>query len=174
MQCSNCGNMLTPDARFCPRCGAHVVLQPQPGPVYAGVPPYSRVGRHLQVAGILWIVYAFERVVSKVTGLMILHGIFGNHWHSDWGWGSMGDFGFAALWPVIVVSLVVGFILSLLTGYALLTKQPWGRIIAIVTSVLALIHPFLGTALGIYTLWVLAPTASGYEYAAIAGPATRP
>jgi len=72
-----------------------------------------------------------------------------------------------------VVSLVVGLVLSLLTGYALLTRQPWGRVIAIVTSVLALFHPIMGTALGIYTLWVLAPAASGVEYEMLANAAPR-
>jgi len=178
MTCSSCGNALAQDVRFCPHCGAPVPMQPQPGPVYTGVPvglPYSRVARHLQVAGILWIVFAFYRTASKLVGLMFLHGIFGNHGHSNWGGNSwdFGNFGFAALWPIIVVSLVVGLVLSLLTGYALLTRQPWGRVIAIVTSVLALFHPIMGTALGIYTLWMLAPAASGVEYEMLANAAPR-
>jgi hypothetical protein len=85
----------------------------------------------------------------------------------------MGDLGLTAFWPAIVVTLAFGLALSLLTGYALLTKQPWGRIIAIVAGILALFHPFLGTALGIYTLWVVAPGASGVEYDAMANNATQ-
>ena len=34
-------------------------------------------------------------------------------------------------------------------------------------GILTLLKPLLGTALGIYTLWVLAPSASGAEYKAI-------
>lgn len=182
MTCSSCGNTLAQDVHFCPYCGAAIGAhaaqpQPQPGPVYAGVPvglPYSRVARHLQVAGILWIVFAFYRTSTKLIGLMFLHGIFGDHLHSNWGNGwNFGNFDFAALWPIMAVSLVVGLVLSLLTGYALLTKQPWGRVIAIVTSVLALFHPITGTALGIYTLWVLAPAASGVEYEMIANSTPR-
>jgi len=178
MQCSNCGNTLAPDARFCPRCGDHVIAQPQPGPVYAGMPailPYSRVSRHLQIAGVLWLVYAVTRTIEKLVGLMVLHGIFGGQFHTNWDhdWISWGSMGFAALWPIVAVSIVGGLILSLLTGYALLTRQPWGRVFAIVVSVLALIHPVLGTALGIYTLWVLASDASGAEYAAIADATAR-
>jgi hypothetical protein len=48
-----------------------------------------------------------------------------------------------------------------------MTRQPWGRVLAIIFAILALIHLPLGTALGIYTLWVLAPGASADEYAAI-------
>jgi hypothetical protein len=35
---------------------------------------------------------------------------------------------------------------------------------AIVLGILALFHPPFGTALGIYTLWVLLPTESAAEY----------
>ena len=54
--------------------------------------------------------------------------------------------------------------LAILTGYALLTRQNWGRILAIVLAILALIKIPFGTGLGIYTLWVLAPQASGAEW----------
>ena len=177
MTCSSCGAVFAQDAHFCPHCGTPVVQQPQPSPVYPGYPavlPYTRVSRHLQVAGILWIVYAFERTASKLVGLMFLHGIFGSHLNADWNnWSPLGNFGFAMIWPVVVASLIVGLGLSLLTGYALLTKQPWGRVIAIVTSILALFHPIFGTALGIYILWLLAPAASGDEYAAITAATPR-
>ena len=177
MTCSSCGAVFAQDAHFCPHCGTPAVQQPQPLPIYPGYPavlPYTRVARHLQVAGILWIVYAFERTASKLVGLMFLHGIFGRHFNADWNnWSPLGNFGFEMIWPVVVVSLIVGLGLSLLTGYALLTKQPWGRVIAIVTSILALFHPIFGTALGIYTLWVLAPAASGDEYAAISAATPR-
>jgi ABC-type spermidine/putrescine transport system permease subunit II len=65
-------------------------------------------------------------------------------------------------------SLMTSVCCILLTGYALLTRQPWGRVLAIVFAILALIHLPLGTALGIYTLWVLAPGASADEYAVLA------
>jgi hypothetical protein len=41
-------------------------------------------------------------------------------------------------------------------------------VLAIVAGVLVLFKPVLGTALGIYTLWVLAPSVSAMEYDAIA------
>jgi hypothetical protein len=50
------------------------------------------------------------------------------------------------------------------TGISLLRRAPWARTLAIITAFLALIHPFTGTLLGIYTLWVLLPSASGQEY----------
>jgi hypothetical protein len=72
------------------------------------------------------------------------------------------------LWPLIVVATVCAAALALVSGYSLLTRRPWGRVLAIVAAILSLIKFPLGTALGIYTLWVLAPGASGLEYDAIA------
>ena len=174
MICSACGNTLAPDARFCPRCGAQTFSQPQPGPAYSAAPmlfPYNRVQRNIQGLAILWLVYAALRTFSGLFGVLILHGLFGSHFgHSDFnlGWSPFGSMWLANLWPMALFSLLTSVCCILLTGYALMTRQPWGRVLAIVFGVLALIHLPLGTALGIYTLWVLAPTASGDEYAAIA------
>jgi hypothetical protein len=143
MTCSSCGSTLNADVRFCTHCGAGVIpasqtnqtaqVQPvqsawqvPPVPVYAAMPGIkdTRVARHIQAAGILWIVYAIYRTGSKLIGLAVLHGIFGSHFHS--GMGSSWDlFGASVFWPMIVVSLVTTLALCLLTGYALLTRQPW-------------------------------------------------
>ena len=55
----------------------------------------------------------------------------------------------------------VGF----LAGWGLLNREGWGRVLALVLGFIALIHVPLGTALGIYTLWVLLPAESEAEYA---------
>jgi hypothetical protein len=52
----------------------------------------------------------------------------------------------------------------MLRGWGL--SRYWSR--AIVAAILALIKIPFGTGLGIYTLWALAPAASGAEYDAIA------
>jgi ABC-type glycerol-3-phosphate transport system permease component len=149
----------------------------QPAPVY-GVPfidSSTRVSRHIQTLGMLWLIYAAVRFVTKLAGLFFLHGFFGHHGANHWIFGS-GPFSndwMAALWPIALTSLVVSVALCVLTGYALATRQPWGRVFGIIFGILALFHPFLGTALGIYTLWVLAPTASGVEYAALSQSAAR-
>jgi hypothetical protein len=50
------------------------------------------------------------------------------------------------------------------TGISVPRRASWARIFAIVAAFLALIHPISGTILGVYTLWVLLPAASGQEY----------
>ena len=183
MPCPTCGNDIAPDARFCPRCGAQITPQSQPGftaqpaPVYgvSFVDASTRVSRHIQTLGMLWLIYAAVRFVTKLTGLFFLHGFLGHHGANHWIFGGSpftNDW-MAALLPVALTTLVVSVALCVLTGYALITRQPWGRVFGIIFGILALFHPFLGTILGIYTLWVLAPGASGVEYAAISQPAPR-
>lgn len=180
MICSQCGNTLAQDARFCPRCGVQTMIPPQPGSAYPQTPvvfPYSRVARNLQGLAILWFSYAALRTFSGLFGVFVLRGLFGHHFgNSDFnlGWTPFGSMWLANLWPMALFSLLTNVCCILLTGYALLTRQPWGRVLAIVFGILALIHFPLGTALGVYTLWVLAPATSGDEYAAIASAQHRP
>lgn len=58
---------------------------------------------------------------------------------------------------------------GILVGRGLLKHEGWARGVALVLSVLALFHPPFGTALGIYTLWVLLSGNAGMEYARLAG-----
>jgi uncharacterized membrane protein YdfJ with MMPL/SSD domain len=48
-------------------------------------------------------------------------------------------------------------------------RRPWARTMAIVVGIIALLHPILGTVLGIYTLWVLLPGDAEAEYRKISG-----
>jgi uncharacterized membrane protein (UPF0136 family) len=55
------------------------------------------------------------------------------------------------------ISIFVGAMaaLQLIAGWGLLQRKPWARILTIVLGVISLIRFPWGTALGIYTLWVL-------------------
>jgi len=68
------------------------------------------------------------------------------------------------IFAILCVLFLVMAALRFLTGWSLLKLQPWGRTLALVMAFLALIHPPLGTALGIYTLFVLLPDAAADEY----------
>ena len=90
-----------------------------------------------------------------------------------WPFGNEVFFGQSHTWmsaliPLIAIHAVIVVALAFFVGFSLLSRKPWGRTLAIVAAILALLKPVLGTALGIYTLWVLAPNVSGVEYEAIA------
>lgn len=174
MVCVQCGNELPAGARFCSHCGAAVYIAPvQPmaaNPYYID-PSATRVSRHIQTLGIMWVIYAAWRLISKIIGMFFAHAIFS---HMDInGWGPFGSTLTHAWLPAAIVSLLFSTALSVVTAYALIHRLPWGRVIAIITAILALIHPLLGTALGIYTLWVLAPSLSGAEYDALTAAPQR-
>ena len=61
----------------------------------------------------------------------------------------------------VLAKAAAGFV----AGWGLLNREPWGRVLALVLGFLALIHVPFGTALGVYTLWVLLPAHSEEEYA---------
>jgi hypothetical protein len=166
MVCQACGG---PVAGAGTRCGVQVGPPPlgMPGQMFFA----SRVQRHLQTLGILWCVLGLYRLVSGLIGMVLLgsvsHGLGGYNW--DFGQGlRFGPHWLGALVPVVAVYTAIVTALAFLVGFSLLTRKPWGRTLAIVVGILTLLRPVLGTALGGYTLWVLAPVASALEYDAIA------
>jgi len=174
MVCQMCGTSVAEGLHFCSKCGAQVVAaqpvyqQPPPMPMYV-----PRVQRHLQTLGFLWCAFGAYRIIGGLIGMAVLRVItlrgfggdwpFGNHYHGGFGPEWMGS-----LLPFIALYTIVVSALALFVGFSLLTRRPWGRVLAIVVGILTLLKPILGTALGIYTLWVMAPATSGFEYDAIA------
>ena len=67
--------------------------------------------------------------------------------------------------------LIAGAAAGLIAGWGLLERQPWGRTLAIVLGAFSLIDVPFGTALGIYTLWVLLPAQSEEEFRQISNAA---
>ncbi len=174
MVCTKCGCEQGTPARFCRQCGAPIeftmpppqpVWTPDAGTYYAqakAAEQRMRVRQNLQPLGIMWCIYGAYRIVTVLIGLVFLHSM-----------AAEGMFGqmpepvqhliHAALPRFGLMVVAIGSV-ALLAGYALLAQKSWGRILAIVIGILALIKSPFGTALGIYTLWVLAPQASGMEW----------
>ncbi len=187
MVCQACGKPVGEDVRFCPHCGVPMVAA---APVYAAyqaplqvpyqVPlhplmPRPRVQRNLQTLGILWCVFGAYRVIGGLVAIFVLRVVTLRNFTGGWPFSNQlsGSFNhgpawLGALFPFIAVYTAVTAALALLAAYSLLSRKPWGRTFAIVVGILTLLKPVLGTALGIYTLWVLAPAQSGVEYEAIA------
>jgi len=176
MNCPTCGNPI--QGSFCSHCGTPV--QPPPPPAYPVPPAYTappfahipRVPRHVQTLGILWCVYGLYRAAAGIFAVLFLMGISTPSFFG--GYGSRGNpfLPFApvmgGLAAVAGVFILLSSCLAFVTGFSLIQRKPWGRTLAIVAAILSLIKLPIGTALGIYTLWVLAPSLSGPEYDAIA------
>jgi Na+/H+ antiporter NhaA len=175
MFCSKCGS--TVQGAFCSQCGAPaqatppIPLPPIAAPVYVH-PHHPRVQRNLQTLGIVWCVYGAYRAVLVIMIALILLGVSTPAFLGGMGPHAEPMLPFAAvmggLAAVAGVFILFNSCLSFLTGYALLTHKPWGRVLAIVAAILSLIEIPAGTAVGVYTLWVLGPHASSVEYEALA------
>jgi hypothetical protein len=167
MYCDSCGKQLPENANFCPGCGKSTgAPAPKAWP--------GRVARHIRVVGILWLIYGVLHLLAGIAiwtvGALVLPHVFFGPWHMMiFGWpfplfmGGMVS-GMGAL-------LVVGAAAACLAGWGLLERAAWARMLALAVAVLALLNLPWGTALGIYTLWVLLPETSAQEYRRAAGSA---
>jgi len=111
---------------------------------------------HVKALAILHIVFGGFGLLLAV-GLLVLFGGLA-------GLVGAGDIQDAGHMPSLLMGgigiLVFGFLLlislpGIIAGIGLLDFRPWARVLAIVLSVLDLIHVPFGTALGVYGLWVL-------------------
>jgi hypothetical protein len=178
MVCQKCGGPV--QGAFCSNCGAPVEPPPPvynaPPPNAYGAPPpvvyQARVAQHIQTLGILWCVYGAYRAAAGIFAVLFLMGVATPAFLGGMGSRGLPFLPFApvmgGLAAVAGVFILLSSCLAFATGYGLLTRKPWGRVLGIVAAVLSLIKIPIGTALGIYTLWVLAPAASGMEYDAMA------
>lgn len=73
--------------------------------------------------------------------------------------------------PLLSIIAAMLFLLAagqICVGWGLMQRQRWARIAAVILGILSLFHPPVGTALGIYTLWVLLANNAGTEYEQLA------
>ena len=150
MYCGKCGTQTQLGQSFCNVCGEPL----------GGAPTYrveTHLERHVKVLGILWLAISALRLIP---GLAILS--FGRY---AMRFVPFDYRGFVAPFAAVVgVLLAASAIAGIAAGWGLLDRQPWARVLALVMGIISLIHVPFGTALGIYTLWVLLPGDSEREY----------
>ena len=186
MYCTQCGVEVNPGQTFCSKCGQAIstptsTAAPASLPEFSAAPTKitaptrptipsafarpSRVARHLSVLGILWIVMSVIRLVPGVAMLAVGHMRFPFMLMPiSAGMRSfLSPFMMAAGLAISAVAIA-----GVIAGWGLLDRRPWARLLAIVLGCISLIHFPFGTALGIYTLWVLIPENGEIEYLRLA------
>jgi hypothetical protein len=156
MFCDRCGTAVSESDRFCPSCGKSFAP-----PV--STETYGRVAGNVQTLAVLWLVYSAFRLVSGIFLASFLPRVF-NFWPGS-------AFHMGHLMRGLGIFTGASSLLGLIAGWGLLERQHWARILAIIAAILALPHLILGTAIGVFTLWVLAPSDSGKEYERMSNPA---
>ena len=187
MHCAHCGAPLMPGQRFCSKCGQSVVGEVSPAPAApapaasaphqyptsettvpgpsVGFVQSSRVARHIGVLGVLWIIFSGLRLIP---GLALI-GL--GHLHFPFMFAPIPAPMRLFLTPFLgAIGLIIsGYaIAGLIAGIGLLGRSPWARMLTIVLGCISLIHFPFGTALGIYTLWVLVPEGADADYRRLA------
>ena len=160
MFCDQCGAQLQEREASCVRCG-----KPVRGLIELR---RSRVREHVRLLGILWLAYSALHVVAGVVVIVIAQTLFGHLIHIP-----NGPPPEVLIWLRPLITVVGWLILAkaaagFIAGWGLLQREEWARIVALVVGFVALLNVPIGTALGIYTLWVLLPTRSDDEYKALA------
>ena len=160
MYCDQCGAPLQSGEPRCGRCGKTVL-----GLIELR---RSRVREHVRLVGILWMAYSALYAVGGVVVIMVAQVIFGRVIHIP-----NGPPPEVTVWLRPILSFVGWLLLvkaatGFIAGWGLLRRQEWARTVALVVGFVALLNVPIGTALGIYTLWVLLPAQSDEEYKALA------
>lgn len=156
MYCNGCGSELQPGYNVCPKCGK-VIGDP------VSAVTRSRLENHLSTLGTLWV----------VVGVLFLLPALGLFFASSVAHFVIQDNVVARTLGPLLLTIIGGTILmiavgGIMVGLGLKDRKPWARVVAIVLGVIALFHPPFGTALGIYTLWVLMSDEGGVEYRRLA------
>lgn len=152
MYCDRCGATLPEGAAFCPACGKNLGTTASPA-------ARSRLARHLPVVSVLWMVVSAVWLIGGIY-VIAVGSLFLPMIVTAWP--------FERLIPGLVSAVGVGLLLvgvvGVAAGWGLMQREPWARVVAIVLAFIALFHFALGTALGIYTLWVLLSSGAAEEY----------
>ena len=155
MFCDRCGTRLADAASFCPSCGKSLRVVPF-------MPAQSRIGGHIRLLGIFWLALSVFRLLPGLFLVsMFRHGGV-SFLPPD------APFFVHAILRLVGGALLFGGVIGIIAGWGLLERQPWARMLSIVLGCFNLIDMPFGTALGIYTLWVLLPAKSEEEYKQIA------
>jgi hypothetical protein len=117
------------------------------------MPVRNRISGHIRLLGIFWLALSVFRLIP---GLFL------------WAFFRHGFPFLGAEVPMFVHGLLrmagmfflAAAVVGIVTGWGLLERQPWARTLAIVAGFFNLLDMPFGTALGIYTLWVLLPAES--------------
>ncbi len=160
MFCDGCGSPVQSGQAFCSRCGKQIV-----GSI-ATMAPRGRVQEHVRLLGILWMAFSAFNTIGAVVLYVLANTLFARL--NNLGAPSASTAFLRPLLSVVAILLLAKAAAGFAAGWGLLQHEHWARIVAVVLAFVSMITniPF-GTALGIYTMWVLLPARSEQEYDAL-------
>jgi|WetSurMetagenome_2_1015567.scaffolds.fasta_scaffold22968_1 hypothetical protein len=104
---------------------------------------------HITLLGVLHIARGAFVLLVGVLLFAVLTGIGAISEDST----ALGVLGFIGTALMLILSALA--VPSILAGIGILLRREWGRILALVVGILSLIDIPIGTAIGVYSIWVL-------------------
>jgi hypothetical protein len=123
------------------------------------------VQEHVHLLGILWLAISAMNTIGGVV-LYIVANTLMAHLH-EMGAPEAPTAFLRPLLSVVAIFILAKAACGFIAGWGLLQREPWARVIALVLGFLSLFNIPFGTAVGVYTLWVLLPVQSQEEYDAL-------
>jgi hypothetical protein len=129
-------------------------------------PRPGRVQGHVHLLGIMWLAISAFNAVGGVVLYILANTLFA-HMH-ELGAPEAPTAFLRPLLSVIGIFVLAKAAVGFVAGWGLLQREPWARIVALVLSFISLFNIPFGTAIGVYTMWVLLPSQSQAEYDTLA------
>jgi hypothetical protein len=158
MFCDGCGAAVQPGQLFCNTCGKQII-----GAAGITQSATGRVQRHSHLLAILWFAHAAIEAVGGLMLLIVGNGLF-PHLHQMGAPPDMPVSFFVVLFDTLGILVLAKAVVGFYAGWGLMQRDRWARVLLLVLAFLSLINIPFGTALGVYTLWVLLPNSSQQEY----------
>jgi hypothetical protein len=161
MFCDACGTAVQPGQAFCGKCGKQIV-----GPVSFAQPRPGRVQGHVRLVALFWLAFSAFNTIGGLVLYVLANTLFVHLAEAN----PESSIGFLRpLLSVVAILLLAKAAIGFIAGWGLLQHESWARVLVLVLAFISLFTniPF-GTALGVYTLWVLLSSDSEREYEALA------
>ena len=155
MFCDGCGAALEADQTFCNRCGKHLTRAP------FGYPRRDRVQEHIRLLGIFWLAVSALNVLGGAVLMILAKTLFVRLTEQG------APMFLSPLLTCVGIFILVKAGAGFCAGWGLLEREPWARMLTLILAFLALFNVPFGTALGVYSLWVLLPAESEQQYEAL-------
>lgn len=138
-----------PQGRFQMAGQPSEVQQAQTQTPQAAVKQGIPMDEHIKILGILYIAFS---ALGLIAGLIVFVAITGGGLIS----GNATAIGITSIVGTAIAAILLLFSApGIIGGMGLLKKQSWARVLVLVLGIINLVNIPFGTALGIYTIWVL-------------------